>query len=254
MGKGEISVFRNRLCEIFEQIEGELPQIQSAARAITNAYEAGAMVHAIGPGGHSNIGVEEVLWRAGGLAIWDAILDPGTNLVHGAKRSNYIERTPGYALGVLNAYGVGKTPGEVMVIINAYGINAMTIDTALECKKRGVTTIAVTSSSFAEIVPPGSKSRHPSGKNLYELADIYIDNHLPLGDAVVTVGDYDQNVCSTSTFCNCFVMNCLTEEVVAEMLHRGIEPPVFMSANMPGGDEHNRALEEKYGGIIKHLL
>ncbi|HRX59027.1 MAG TPA: sugar isomerase domain-containing protein [Eubacteriales bacterium] len=254
MGKGEISIFRNKLCAIFEQIEGELPQIQNAARAITDAYAAGAMVHVIGPGGHSNIGVEEVLWRAGGLAMWDAILDPGTNLIHGAKRSNYIERTPGYALGVLNAYGVGKTPGEVMVIVNAYGINAMTIDTVLECKKRGVTTVAVTSSSFAKIVPAGAKSRHPSRKNLYEEADIFIDNHLPLGDAVVTVGDYDQKVCSTSTFCNCFVMNCLTEEVVSEMLRRGIEPPVFMSANMPGGDEHNRALEEKYGGVIKHLL
>jgi uncharacterized phosphosugar-binding protein len=49
-------------------------------------------------------------------------------------------------------------------------------------------------------------------------------------------------------------MNCLTEEIVSEMLCRGLKPPVFMSANMPGGDEHNRAMEEKYGGLFKHLL
>lgn len=254
MGKQEITAFRGKLGEIFEQIEQELPSIQKAARAITDAYEKNAAVHVIGPGGHSNIGVEEVLWRAGGLALWDAILDPGTNLIHGAKRSNYIERTPGYAIGVLDAYGVGRKQGEVMVIVNAYGINSMTIDTVLECKKRGVTTIAVTSSSFAKIVPDNAKSRHPSNKNLFEQADIFIDNHLPVGDAIVAIEGYDQKVCSTSTFCNCFVMNCLTEEVVCEMLRRGIEPPVFMSANMPGGDEHNRSLEERYGGVIKHLL
>ena len=76
MGKKEIAYFRKSLCEIFEQIEGELPSIQMAAKAITDAFEAGKPVHVIGPGGHSNIGVEEILWRAGGLAIWNAILIP----------------------------------------------------------------------------------------------------------------------------------------------------------------------------------
>ena len=141
-----------------------------------------------------------------------------------------------------------------MVIVNAYGINAMTIDTVEECRRRGVTTIAVTSDSFARIVPQGHPSRHPSGKNLYQEADIYINNHLPVGDAVITVEGYEQKVGSTSTFCNCFVMNCLSACVVAEMIRRGMEPPVFVSANMPGGDEHNRALEDKYGKLVKHLL
>ena len=155
---------------------------------------------------------------------------------------------------MLDAYRVGREPGEVIVIINAYGINTMTIDTVLECKKRSVVTIAVTSSGFAKLVPPGAKSRHPSGKNLYEEADIFLDNHLPVGDAIVSVEGCAQKVCSTSTFCNCFVMNLVTEEVVSEMIRRGLEPPVFMSANMPGGDEYNKALEEIYGNKIKHLL
>ena len=49
-------------------------------------------------------------------------------------------------------------------------------------------------------------------------------------------------------------MNCLSASVVAEMVKRGIEPPVFVSANMPGGDEHNKSLEAKYGKLVKHLL
>ena len=246
--------YRENVSKLFEQIEEELPSIQKAAKVIVDAFEKDRMVHVIGPGGHSNMGVEEVLWRAGGLAIWDAILDAGTNLIHGAKRSNIVERTPGYAQSVLNAYHVGDEEGEVIVIVNAYGINAMTIDTVLECRKRGLTTIAVTSDSFAKIVPQGHVSRHPSGKNLYEEADIYINNHLPVGNAIIEVDGYAQKVGSTSTFCNCFVMNCLSACVVEEMVKRGIEPPVFVSANMPGGDEHNRALEAKYGKLIKHLL
>lgn len=249
-----ITDYRNTIAGLFEQIEGELPAIEKAAKVIVDAFEADKMVHVIGPGGHSNMGVEEVLWRAGGLAIWDAILDSGTNLIHGAKRSNIVERTPGYARAVLDAYHVGEQEGEVMVIVNAYGINSMTIDTVEECKKRGLTSIAVTSDSFAKIVPQGHPSRHPSGKNLFEEADIYINNHLPVGDAIIEVEGYAQKVGSTSTFCNCFVMNCLSASVVAEMVKRGITPPVFVSANMPGGDEHNKALEAKYGKLIKHLL
>jgi uncharacterized phosphosugar-binding protein len=250
----EIRFYSDTVYGLFKQIELELPYIQKAAKIITDAVEHEKMVHVIGPGGHSNMGVEEILWRAGGLAFWNAILDPGTNLIHGAKRSNFIERTPGYAKAVLDAYRVGRESGEVIVIVNAYGINAMTIDTVLECKKRQVATIAVTSREFAGKVPKGHISRHPSGKNLHEEADIFIDNHLPLGDSIVSVSGFEQKVGSTSTFCNCFVMNSLVVEIVREMLVRGIEPPVFVSANMPGGDEHNKALEEKYFPIIKHLM
>lgn len=250
----EIRFFKENLYDIFGQIEGEYEKIKEAAAVIADAVEKDRMVHVIGPGGHSNIGVEEILWRAGGLAFWNAILDPGTNLIHGAKRSNIIERTPGYAIGVLDAYRVGREAGEVIVIINAYGINSMTIDTVMECRKRGLKTIAVTSDSFARIVPDGQKSRHPSNKNLYQEADIYINNHLPAGDSIIAVDGFGDKVGSTSTFCNCFVMNCIVVETVKEFIRRGIAPPVFMSANMPGGDVHNKALEEKYGPVVKHLL
>ena len=250
----KIRDYRIIINDVFNQIEQEQETFIRASKIIVEAFLADKMIHVIGPGGHSNMGVEEVLWRAGGLAFWDAILDPGTNLIHGAKRSNIIERTPNYAKGVLDAYHVGAQKGEVMVIVNAYGINSMTIDTVEECKLRGVTTIGVTSDSFAKIVPKGHPSRHPSGKNLYQEADIFINNHLPVGDAVIAIEGYDQKVGSTSTFCNCFVMNCLSVTIVDEMVKQGIEPPVFVSANMPGGDEHNKSLEEKYGKLIKHLL
>ena len=250
-----ISAFKNDLVDIFNKIEEtEAEKIDAAAQVVSDAMKEERMVHVIGPGGHSNMAVEEVLWRAGGLAAWNPILDAGTNLIHGAKRSNIIERTPGYAKSVMDAYRVGFKPNEVIIIVNAYGINPMTIDTCEEAKRRGMTTIAVTSSGFAKVVPLGHPARHPSGKNLYEEADIFINNYLPVGDSVIEVEGFGQKVGSTSTFCNCFVMNCLVGKIVEKLVAQGIKPPVFMSANMPGGDENNRALEEKYFPLIKHLM
>ena len=121
-----------------------------------------------------------------------------------------------------------------MIIVNAYGINAMTIDAVLECRKRGVTTIAVTSEPYARNVPAGARSRHPSNKNLFEEADICINNHLPYGDAVTKVE------------------GCEAE--MGSLAKKGIVPPVFKSANLPGGDEFNKALEDKYGPLVKHLI
>lgn len=239
--------------DVVEQIAGEAEAIGRAAELVADAIECDELVHVIGPGGHSNMAVEEVLWRAGGLAPINAILDPGTNVIHGAKRSNIIERCPGYGIRVLDAYGINR-PGEVLIIVNAYGINSMTIDVAVEAKKRGLKTIAITSDSFAKIVPQGAPSRHPSGKNLYENVDIYINNHLPVGDACISIEGMEQKMGPMSTFCNCFAIDCLMMKAAEKLIAKGITPPVWMSANMPGGDEANKALEEKYFLRVKHLM
>ena len=38
-----------------------------------------------------------------------------------------------------------------------------------------------------------------------------------------------------------------------KLVEKGIAPPIWTSANMPGGDAANKALEEKYFSRIKHL-
>lgn len=70
----------------------------------------GQVIHAIGPGGHSNRAVEELFSRAGGLACVNAILASGTNLSHGGFRSMKVGRTPGCAIPVLASYGAANHP------------------------------------------------------------------------------------------------------------------------------------------------
>jgi len=249
----EAVFYKNTITEIMNKILGGIDIIQKASRVVAESIAKEEPVHIIGPGGHSNMAAEEVLWRAGGLAPINAILDPGTNLIHGAKRSNVIERTPGYAVKVLDAYRVGRKPGEVIVIVNAYGVNAMCIDTVLEAKKRKMVTIGITSRSFADALSKDHPSRHPSGKNLYQEVDYFLNCHLPYGDAVVEIKGCLQKTGPTSTFCNAFTINVLMVETVKRLVEMGVQPPLWMSANLPGGDEANRSLEDKYIPRIKHL-
>jgi len=221
--------YKNKIINILNEISEESVVIKKAAKVVAESIAREELVHVIGPGGHSNMAAEEVLWRAGGLAPINAILDAGTNLIHGAKRSNIIERTPGYATKVLDAYRVGKKPGEVIIIVNAYGINSMCIDTVFEARKRKMVTIGITSKSFADVVPKGHPSRHPIGKNLYQEVDYFINCHLPYGDAVIEVEGCPQKVGPTSTFCNAFAINLLMAETVRELVSMGIEPPIWTS-------------------------
>lgn len=250
----EFTFFKDTIVDIFTKIEREEQNIKEAADIMARNIIEDKLIHAIGTGGHSNMGAEEMFWRAGGLIPINAILDAGINLIHGARRTTIIERTPGYGVKVMDAYNIGKTAGEVIVIINACGINTMTIDVALEAKKRKMKTIGITSTSFATFVPKGHPSRHPSNKNLHDLVDVFINNYQPIGDAIIELEGADQKVAPVSTICNSYVIQLLVIETVKRILELGKKPPIWKSANMPGGDEANRKYFEEYSKRIKHLL
>ncbi len=250
MGKETVK-FKEDIFELFNRIEGDLPKITKVAGWMADAIERDELIHMIGTGGHSNLVVEETLWRAGGLAPMDAMLDCGTNLMMGAKRSNIVERTPGYGCSALDMYDCKS--GELIIICNAYGFNSMTIDVALEAKRRGLKTAAITSTAFCDNVPKGHRARHPSGLNLYEIVDVFMDCHVPYADAIGEIEGLEQKVAGASVLCNSFVWNLLVIETCRIMMERGIKPPVWMSGNAVGGDEANYALEQKYFPRVKHL-
>ena len=43
-------------------------------------------------------------------------------------------------------------------------------------------------------------------------------------------------------------------ETAKKLIAMDIEPPIFISGNMPGGDEANKNLVEKYIPKVKHLM
>jgi uncharacterized phosphosugar-binding protein len=229
--------------------EGEA--IARAGAAIADRIADDRLIYVIGPGGHSQIGAEEVFSRAGGLACIWSFIDDGFYLGHGAARSMAIERTPGYARAILGDAGMGA--GDVLIIVNAYGINSGTIDSALLARELGITSIGVTSVANQRGLPQGHPSRHPSGQDLCDLVDIVVDTKMPLGDALMSVPGVKEKVGPVSTMVNAYAMNSIMLEAIAELARRGIEPPIWRSSNSPGGDEANVAVTERYRHRVPNL-
>jgi len=236
------------LKRIYEQ---ERSNIERAADVLVKAIKEDRLIHVFGPGGHSHMAMEELFYRAGGLVPINPIFEPGIMLHHGAIKSTIIERIPGYCSRILDYYDVRE--GDPFIIATAYGINSCTIDAALEAKKRGLTVIAVTSPEFSKSIPPDHPARHPSRKNLYEIADIVIDCKMPFGDAVVEIEGFPQRVAPSSTILVAFTLNLLVAKTVEKLVKEGVKPPVWMSANIPGGEEYNRQWISRYKYRIKSL-
>jgi len=132
-------------------------------------------------------------------------------------------------------------------------MNPTTIDAAEEAKKRGAKIIAVSSSDWRDKLPKDHHIRHPNKKHVFEYADLCIDDANPFGDADFGVEGFDVPIAPTSTMVGAYIAHRMVMESVAEMIRRGLEPPIFRSANLPGGDEYNAKLIKRYRSRVKDL-
>jgi uncharacterized phosphosugar-binding protein len=220
--------------------------LEQAAQAIFASLRAGGVFHVFGTG-HSHALAEEAYHRAGGLVpvnvIQELLLTPLTP----PGMSSRLERIPGLAKIILDRHDLHS--GEVLMVISNSGINAVPVEAALEGKSRGLTIVALTSLRHSQ----GVASRHASGKRLFEIADIILDNCGEPGDAAVRYEGFQGSVGPTSLLAGAYLINSLGCRVVELFLSEGLTPPVYLSANLPGGDEHNRELEARYRGRIRSL-
>lgn len=225
--------------------------LRKAGVMIADAYAADRLVHVYGGGGHTCMMVFEMFFRAGGLANINPIIGHDISPVCQSLKYLEVERTPGYANCLIRYYEVGQ--GDLLIIFHNIGMNPATIDAADEAKRRGARIIAVSSSDWRAKLPLDHHIRHPNKKHLFEYADLCIDDANPFGDADFRVEGFDVPVGPTSTMVDAFIAHRMVMEAVAEMVRRGLAPPVFRSANLPGGDEHNAALVKRYKPRVKDL-
>ncbi|MFC6652009.1 sugar isomerase domain-containing protein [Paenibacillus rhizoplanae] len=247
-----MSAYMESIVELLNEIRSEPKEkLLEVAELLADHIVEDKLVYLYGPGGHSNMNATEVFFRAGGLMHISAILDEGTMISNGALRSMAVERTPGYGTLVIEDNRLGQ--GDILILANAYGINTACVDAALEARRRGVTTIAVTSVGHAEATPKGHIARHPSGQNLYELCDYVLDSKVKPGDAALHIDGIEPKMGSTSTFANAFLLNSLMMTTAACLGAKGIEVPVWRSGNAPGGDEWNNRFIERFKGRVRWL-
>jgi len=220
--------------------------LDDAVAYMVEALDAGGVLQAFGTG-HSQAFAMEIAGRAGGLIPTNGF--SLTDLVlHGNRKTSELtatlEREPWLVDELMETVPVGEH--DVFLIASNSGVNGSIVGTALWAKERGHRVIAVTSLEHTARVQP----KHPSGKRLSEVADVVIDNLAPYGDTTLDIND-DVRVGAVSSMTGAFIAQSLTLGVARTIAARGEVPPVYISANIPGGDEHNSALEALYRGRIR---
>ena len=235
--------------KIVNETQGE--NIKKAAELMFGAIKDDKLISVYGGGGHTTLCMGEMFFRAGGLCNINPIMETGLSVFNQALKYLELERTVNYGSAIMKYYDLKKD--DVLIIFHNIGINPATIDAAMEAKKRGVKIIAVASSYWQNEMPADHFIRHPSGKNLFDFADVCIDDYNPVGDAIVNVPGLDTPIAPVSNVVDFTIAHLLEIETVRICIERGIVPPVWNSANAPGGDEKNAAYLKKYKPLIKSL-
>jgi uncharacterized phosphosugar-binding protein len=224
----------------------QMGSIREAGRLVAEVLRADRLVHVFGTG-HSHMLAEEGLYRAGGLAPVNAILESGLMLHEGAAVSTRLEKLPGYSPIVADKYGFEE--GDLLIVISNSGVNAAPVEIALLAREAGLKVLAICSVAYSKSVEP----RRGVSARLYEIADLTLDNLGEPGDAVVEVDGTGLKVGPTSTVIGAALLNAVFVEATCTLAAEGVDPPVYRSSNMPGASEHNRGLVERFKTRIRHL-
>ncbi|HVF30257.1 MAG TPA: sugar isomerase domain-containing protein, partial [Pyrinomonadaceae bacterium] len=176
------------------------------------------------------------------------MLDERFIFLKGALESTRAERQSGIAAELAADARVG--PNDAAVVISNSGRNAAPVEMALEMKNRGVPVIAITSLEQSR----GSSPRHESGKRLFEIADVAIDNCVPPGDALVGIDGSNSMTGASSTVAGSAIIHSIVISALCELAKRGVRPSVLPSANLEGtSSETLRDILRPYADRIKYL-
>ena len=216
--------------------------LKEAGKRIARSISADGVLHTFGSG-HSQILASEIERRAGGLVPVSSIYDPA---------DGWPEQILGYGKRLFQryVYQYEVQASDVVLVISNSGRNAAPIEVAIEAKAAGMQVIAMTSLEMSK----KTTSRHPSGKKLYELADLVLDNGGIPGDAAIKAAGFDYKVGPTSTMSGALLLNLLSMEIIEKLIEMGISPPTYVSQNTDEGASHNESIALKYRNRIRRPI
>ncbi len=241
----------NTFANIQEVLEKQSDNIRKGASLMADAIQNDRLINVYAGGGHTTLAMGEMFFRAGGLANINPLMETALSVFNQALKYLELERTVNFGASIIKYYDIQE--GDVVLFFHNIGINPATIDAAMEVKKRGGKIIAVASSCWQDEMPKDHFIRHPNGTNLFDYADVCIDDYNPVGDAIVNVPGFDTPIAPVSNLVDFTIAHLLEIETVRQCVERGIVPPVWRSANAPGGDEFNAQYLKKYKPQIKSL-
>ncbi|WP_370775753.1 sugar isomerase domain-containing protein [Holdemania massiliensis] len=231
--------------KVYGVVEGLIQKLQSTqeenvektARLFADALKNGGMLQAFGSG-HSQAGASELCFRAGGFIPTKQIKEPAGGAYEGIE-----------GVGTSFMKKVDVRPNDVIVLISNSGRNPLPVEIALAAHEKGAKVVAITSLEASKHLTP----KHSCGKNLWQLADVVIDNCVMDGDASIDVEGLDTRICGMSAITTAILIQACVYRTAQMLLEEGIVPPVFKSQNIDGGPEYNDRLLAQYFDRMYHM-
>ncbi|MGX1131429.1 putative phosphosugar-binding protein [Streptomyces glaucescens] len=219
----------------------EADTIAAAGNLLADTVAAGGRLFAFGAG-HSSLAAQDVVYRAGGLALMNLLAVPGVVGVDvmPATLGSALERVDGLAAAVLDSSPLRA--GDVLVIISLSGRNALPVEMAMNARALGIRVIGVTSVAYTT----QTTSRHASGTYLKDHCDIVLDSKIAVGDAELTLDSVPAPFAPASTVVTTALLQAVMATAAGTLADRGIEPPLLRSGNVDGGHEWNGRVLEQY--------
>lgn len=227
--------------------ETQAEAIEKATKVLFDTFREGGSLFIFGAS-HAGILAEEMFCRAGGLIVINPIFSPTLMLnTRPFTVTSEMERLEGFGQIILGGSAVKS--GDALIIHSVSGRNAVTIDMATKARKMGVKVVVITNMTYTSQVP----SRHSSGKKLFELADVVIDNCGCYGDAAIQIGEGGTVAGPTSTVAGAAIVNMLSVGFAQLCDEAGITPPVFVSANAEVDDSRQKEIQQQYKDRIHYM-
>lgn len=224
-----IDQYFTKLRALIDEIAADPEPIQQAAKLCADALASGGVIHVFDSG---HMVSSELIYRAGGLAAMSA-LSFNLNVINPVKVRS--DQAPASTLSYAYIEHIFETnqlrPGDVLFVGSVSGKTANVVELALQGRAHGLKVIAFTAIAYSSKLA----SEHPSGKHLYEAADMVLDNHAPYGDAMIAVEGLDYPVLPASGMGAAAVMWAVVAGTIENMLERGLKPTVYPSVNRPDG-------------------
>ncbi|URN16565.1 MULTISPECIES: SIS domain-containing protein [Streptomyces] len=225
----------------------EAAHIAAAGAAVADTVAAGGRLFAFGAG-HSSLPAQDVVYRAGGLALMNLLAVPGAVGVDvtPATLGSALERVEGLAAAVLASSPVRA--GDLLVVVSLSGRNALPVEMAAGARALGLKVVGVTSVAYAEETRP----RNSSGTFLRDHCDIVLDSKIAVGDAELTHEGAGAPFAPASTIVAGALMQAVVAAAAGELVRRGIDPPLLRSGNVDGGHEWNARVMREHADRIFH--
>jgi uncharacterized phosphosugar-binding protein len=232
--------------------ETQNEKIAEAAQVCADSIGADKLVFTFGTG-HGSLPAIETFPRTGTIVGFRPIVESSMISFHrvwgdaGARQYRFIHAVEGYGRAILRSHQLDPT--DCLILFSHSGVNAVILDMALAVKEIGMKLIAVTSLPHSS----ATKSRHSSGKRLYEVADVVIDTGAPLADASLAIDGLDHPVGATSTSVTIAIAHAIVAATAEQLIARGKKPFVMVNPNTAGKEAANAQNDRNYDELWRRL-